>query len=100
MPQHNSKVTVSIWLNPATERLLSKMTNLEEMLEGFPAQTLNHEQKQIISLNVAKQSEGYVYAVLAIVSGFAADKILRSMIDGVLKRLEQKAEKTKGGEKK
>ena len=55
---------------------------------------------QIISLNVTKQSEGYVYAILAIVSGFAADKILRTMIDGVLKRLEQKAEKTKGGEKK
>jgi hypothetical protein len=49
----------------------------------------------IISLNVTKESEGYVYAVLAIVSGFAADKILRSMIDGVLKRLEQKAEKAK-----
>jgi hypothetical protein len=57
---------------------------------------------KIISLNVTKESEGYVYAVLAIVSGFAADKILRSMIDGVLKRLEQKAEKAKdsGTEKK
>jgi len=49
---------------------------------------------------VTKESEGYVYAVLAIVSGFAADKILRSMIDGVLRRLEQKAEKTKDTEKK
>jgi hypothetical protein len=37
---------------------------------------------------------------VAIVSGFAADKILRTMIDGVLKRLEQKAEKTKSVEKK
>jgi len=55
---------------------------------------------QIITLNVTKESEGYVYAVLAIVSGFAADKILRSMIDGVLRRLEQKAEKTKDTEKK
>ncbi|WAC08709.1 MAG: hypothetical protein OS130_05825 [Thermodesulfobacteriota bacterium] len=54
---------------------------------------------QIISLNVAKMNEGYVYAVLAIVSGFAADKILRNMIDKVLKRLEQKAEKTKNTEK-
>jgi len=41
-----------------------------------------------------------VYAVLAIVSGFAADKVLRNMIDTVLKRLEQKAEKTKDAEKK
>jgi len=57
---------------------------------------------KIISINVTEKSEGYAYAVLAIVSGFAADKILRSMIDGVLKRLEQKAEKTKdsGTEKK
>jgi hypothetical protein len=38
--------------------------------------------------------------VLAIFSGFAADKILRDMIDGVLKKLEQKAEKTKESEKK
>ena len=55
---------------------------------------------QIISLNVSPQYAGYVYAVLAIVSGFAADKILRDMIDGVLKKLEQKAEKTKETEKK
>jgi hypothetical protein len=55
---------------------------------------------QIITLNVMKGSEGYVYAVLAIVSAFAADKVLRNMIDSVLKRLEQKAEKTKDTEKK
>jgi hypothetical protein len=54
---------------------------------------------QIISLNVARQSEGYVYAVLAIVSAFAADKMLRNMIDRVLKRMEQKAEKSKDTEK-
>lgn len=38
---------------------------------------------------------GYAYATLAVVSGFAADKVLRDMIGRVLKRLEQKAEKTK-----
>ncbi len=54
----------------------------------------------IITLNVVKGCEGYVYAVLAIVSGFAADKILRSTIDSVLKRLEQQAEKAKDTEKK
>ncbi len=54
---------------------------------------------QIISLNVTPEGAGYAYAVLAIVSGFAADKILRSMIDSVLKKLEQKAEKTKDSEK-
>ncbi len=55
---------------------------------------------QLITLNVSPEGEGYVYATLAIVSGFAADKILRSMIDGVLKKLEQKAEKSKDSEKK
>ncbi len=33
--------------------------------------------------------------MLAIISGFAADKVLRNTIDNVLKKLEQKAEKTK-----
>ncbi len=55
---------------------------------------------EIITLNVSSDSAGYVYAVIAIASGFAADKILRSTIDGVLKKLEQKAEKSKDTEKK
>jgi hypothetical protein len=50
---------------------------------------------QIINLNVSKEGIGYTYAILAIISGFAADKILRNMIDTVLKKLEKKAEKTK-----
>jgi hypothetical protein len=37
-------------MNPATERLQSKMTNLQEMLEGFQAQDLNDEQKHIIAI--------------------------------------------------
>ncbi|MEW6387867.1 MAG: hypothetical protein AB1491_10175 [Thermodesulfobacteriota bacterium] len=55
---------------------------------------------QIININVSPEGAGYAYAVLAIVSGFAADKVMRNMIDGVLKRLEQKAEKAKDSEKK
>ena len=55
---------------------------------------------QLISLNVSQEGLGYAYAVLAIVSGFAADKILRNMIDTVLKKLEQKAEKTKDTDNK
>ncbi len=55
---------------------------------------------EIITFNVSPDSTGYVYAVLAIASGFAAEKILRSTIDGVLKKLEQKAEKSKDTEKK
>ena len=64
-------------------------------ISSIDTKSASNAASKIISLNVTKGSEGYVYAVLAIVSGFAADKILRSMIDGVLKRLEQKAEKTK-----
>ena len=37
----------------------------------------------------------YVYLVLAIISGFAAEKLLRTMMDRILRKLEQKAEKTK-----
>jgi hypothetical protein len=55
---------------------------------------------EIITINVNQDYMGYAYAVLAIVSGFSADKILRSMFDKVLKKLEQKAEKTKDSEKK
>jgi hypothetical protein len=51
--------------------------------------------KQLITLNVPQSAENYVYAILAIASGFSADKILRGMIDRVLKRLEEKAEKGK-----
>jgi hypothetical protein len=48
-----------------------------------------------LALNVpAGESTAFAYIVLAIVSGFAADKVLRDMIDRVLKRLEEKAEKT------
>ncbi len=50
---------------------------------------------KIISINVNQNFVGYAYAILAIVSGFSADKILRNMIDNVLKKLEQKAEKSK-----
>jgi hypothetical protein len=55
---------------------------------------------QIINLNVSPDGVGYTYAMLAIVSGFAADKVLRNMIDKVLKKMEQKAEKGKDSEKK
>lgn len=37
---------------------------------------------------------GYIHALLAIACGFAADKVLGDMIGSVLRRLEQKAEKT------
>lgn len=49
---------------------------------------------ELITFNVSEGSSGYVYAVLAVVSAIAADKLLRSTIDGVLKRMLQKAEKT------
>jgi hypothetical protein len=52
-------------------------------------------QPTIININVNENVIEYVYIVLAIAAGFAGAKILRTMIDSVLKRLEEKAEKTK-----
>jgi hypothetical protein len=52
-------------------------------------------QSAIININVNKDALPYVLIVVAVVSGFAAEKLLRSMIDRVLKKLEEKAEKTK-----
>ncbi|TIC80573.1 hypothetical protein [Crenobacter intestini] len=49
----------------------------------------------LITINVGAADAGYVYAELAVASGFGADKLLRSTFDSVLKRLEQRAEKTK-----
>lgn len=54
----------------------------------------NEAASQLITFNVSWDSVGYVYVVLAIASAFAADKLLRSTFDSVLKRMEQKAEKT------
>lgn len=50
---------------------------------------------QLLTLNVSPENLGYVYALLGLVSGFAAEKVLRAMIDRVLKKLEQQAEKSK-----
>ncbi len=49
----------------------------------------------LVTINVGAADAGYVYAALAVASGFGADKLLRSTFDSVLKRLEQRAEKTK-----
>jgi len=49
----------------------------------------------LLIINVGSANVGFVYAAMAIVSGFAADKLLKDMIDSVLKRMEQEAEKTK-----
>lgn len=60
-----------------------------------PVATVAEQAPQLITLHVHHEAVGYVYAVLALASGFSSEKILRSMIDRVLKRLEQRAEKTK-----
>ncbi len=66
---------------------------------GSAAQTAGSNAPQglpsIITINVNPANKGYVYVVLAIAIGFAGEKMLRQMMDQVLKRLEQKAEKTK-----
>lgn len=52
----------------------------------------------LVTLRVSAASLGYTYALLALVAGFAADKVLRLMIDQVLKKLEQQAEKQKASQ--
>jgi hypothetical protein len=47
-----------------------------------------------VAFTATHATEGYVYAVVALVSGFAADRVLGNIINSVLRRLEQKAEKT------
>jgi hypothetical protein len=69
-----------------------------KLIFSLGTQAASTKVAEIISINVNQDYIGYAYAVLAIVSGFSADKILRSMFDKVLKKLEQKAEKTKDSE--
>jgi len=69
-----------------------------KLIFSISNQTTSTTLSEIINIKVNQDYVGYAYAVLAIVSGFSADKILRSMIDQVLKKLEQKAEKTKDSE--
>lgn len=52
-------------------------------------------QSAVININVKPNVVEFVYIVFAIAVGFAGEKALRGMMDPVLKRLEQKAEKTK-----
>jgi hypothetical protein len=68
-------------------------------INGLPSDN-SKTVSQIININVNDGIVGYVYAVLAVTSGFAADKVLRSMFDQVLKKLEQKAEKSIDTDKK
>jgi len=52
-------------------------------------------QSTLININVNKDVLIYVYIVIAIVAGFAGEKLLRNMIDTVLKKLEARAAKNK-----
>ncbi len=49
----------------------------------------------LLSMSAENRKATYVYLILAVVSGFGAEKLLRSMMDRILKKLEEKAEKTK-----
>ncbi len=49
----------------------------------------------LLSTNAKDRKATYVYLILAVASGFAAEKLLRSMMDRILNKLEEKAEKTK-----
>ena len=50
MTENRPTVPTGNWLNPATERLLSKYTNLDETLHVFKAQHLAEEQKTIANI--------------------------------------------------
>jgi hypothetical protein len=49
----------------------------------------------LVSFDIPQAARGFAFAILAIVSGFAADKVLGGMIGSVQKRLMDTAEKTK-----
>lgn len=62
-----------------------------ELILGFGPQAKG---SALVVLQVGERV-GYAFAALALVAGFAADKLLRDLIGRVLKQLEQKAEKSK-----
>lgn len=66
--------------------------SINPFIEGSKAQPVP---STVVSINVHEDVLVYVYIVLAISAGFAGEKLLRSMIDSVLKRLEETAAKTK-----
>lgn len=55
---------------------------------------------QGIAIGLPEGAKGWVYALLAVACGFAAEKVLGDLIGAVLRRLEQKAEKTTQAEQK
>jgi hypothetical protein len=66
--------------------------SINPVIEGSKGQPMP---STVLSINVDENVLVYVYIVIAIAAGFAGEKLLRNMIDGVLKRLEEKAAKTK-----
>ncbi len=75
MTEPKSKAAFRVWMNPATERLQSKMTNLEETLEGFQAQNLKNEQKQVVNIckTYLERARGYKHSE-------ASENINRTMV--------------------
>jgi len=62
---------------------------------GADGKLVSAVSSSIVNINVNQDATVYAYIVLAIASGFAGEKLIRNMMDRVLKRLEEKAEKTK-----
>ncbi len=62
MTEHRSRAGAGlIPLNPAAERLLSKITNLKEMLDEFRAQKLDDEHKNIVNICEAYIAKAQLY---------------------------------------
>lgn len=66
--------------------------SINPVIEGSKVQPMP---STVLSINVDESLLVYVYIVIGIAAGFAGEKLLRNMIDSVLKRLEERAAKTK-----
>jgi len=82
----------SKWIFSITSAAVDKMASSGQ---AAAVAVSSNSQSAIITINVSETALPYAYVIIAVISGFAAEKILRNMIDRVLKRLEEKAEKTK-----
>jgi hypothetical protein len=92
---HNLMTRPIVGAFSATFVFLVEKTKLVFSINSAAEALTTQVQSTIININVDKSATQYVYIVIGIATGFAGEKILRNMLDTVLKRLETKAEKTK-----
>jgi hypothetical protein len=69
MTEQKAKGTLGAWMSPATERLESKITNLEETLEVFEVKDLEDEQKHIVKICQTYLEKAKSYTDRPVLSG-------------------------------